>query len=163
GSSPRETPPVDPDLLRLARLGDLDVETQVDIRARAASDAVRRVVTRLARTRPVLLALDDVQWSDEGTLDVLTSLTRHPPRRGVVVVLCYRPLASLHALADARPGRIEGPVVGTLQRFELAPLTEHQLAELIPDATPARRRALFSACGGNPFFLQAVHAGAADI
>ena len=75
-------------------------------------DAVRRVLTQLARRRPVLLALDDVQWSDEGTLDVLTSLTRRPPRGGVVVVLCYRPLPSLHALADARPGRIEGPVRG---------------------------------------------------
>jgi DNA-binding NarL/FixJ family response regulator len=111
----------------------------------------------------VLLALDDVQWADEGSLDVLSSLARHPPRGGVVVVLCYRPLPALHTLTDARPGRIEGPVVGSLHKFELAPLTEPQLAQLVPDATPARRRALFSACGGNPFFVQAVHAGSTDI
>ena len=122
--------------------------------------AVRRVHHPAGPHRPVLLALDDVQWSDEGTLDVLHQPLPPPAsgRRGRRARATGRCRAS-HALADVRPGRIEGPVVGSLHRFELAPLTEPQLAELLPDATPARRRALFGACGGNPFFVQAVMPG----
>ena len=161
GRSPADAS--DPDLLRLARLADgADGETE-DVGARVVTEQVRRVLTTLTRTGPVVLVLDDVQWSDEGTLDVLTSLSRHPPRGGVVVVLSYRPLPGLGAFADVRPGRIEGPVVGALHRFELAALTEPQVTDLLPDVAPARRRALFAACGGNPFYLQAVAAAGGDI
>ena len=140
---PAVSPPAaDPDLVRLAGLVEGDGGLADDISARAASDAVRRVLTQLARRRPVLLALDDVQWADEGTMDVLTSLMRRPPRGGVVVVLCYRPLPSLHALSDARPGRIEGPVVGSLHRFELAALTEGRW----PSWSPTRRRPAGGRC-----------------
>jgi DNA-binding CsgD family transcriptional regulator len=160
----RRTPGLDdPDLAMLAALADDSGGSTGDVGARVVADAVRRALTEMARSRPVLVSLDDVQWSDEGSLDVLTSLSRHPPRAGVVIVLGYRPLPGLGTFADVRPGRIEGPVVGSLHRFDLAALSEPQLAEMFPDATPARRRALYEACGGNPFYLQAVNAAGADI
>ncbi|MDX6307667.1 MAG: hypothetical protein QOI06_713 [Nocardioidaceae bacterium] len=160
---PRATPMDDPDLLRLVALAQESSDETADVGARAVSDAVRRALTEMARHRPVLLCLDDVQWSDEGSLDILAALSRHPPRAGVVIVLGYRPVSRLGSFADVRPGRIEGPVVGSLHRLELSALSESQLAELFPDATAARRRSLYAACGGNPFYLQAVNATGTDI
>lgn len=153
----------DPDVGRLAALGheqDLDDDR---LGTHVVADLVRRVLRRLARSGPVLLALDDVQWADEGSLDVLSSLGRHLPSGGVVTVLGYRPLPGLGSFATIRPGRVEGPVIGTVARLELAALTEQQIAELLPGTPPARRRALYAACGGNPFYLQSVSSAVTDI
>ena len=159
----RTTSMDDPDLLRLVALAEESGDDTVDVGARVVSDALRRVLTELARHRPVLVCLDDVQWSDEGSLDILAALSRHPPRAGVVIMLGYRPVSRLGSFADVRPGRIEGPVVGSLHRLELSALSERQLAELLPDVTAVRRRSLYAACGGNPFYLQAVNASGIDI
>jgi eukaryotic-like serine/threonine-protein kinase len=40
-------------------------------RAHRAADAVGSIVARLAATRPVMIAIDDLQWSDEGEIQLL--------------------------------------------------------------------------------------------
>ncbi len=124
--------------------------------ARRIRDLLRRLLTNLAAHRPVLLAVDDMHWADEGSIDVLADLSRRPPHAAVMVLLCYRPMPGLNPLQSVRPGRLQGAAPGVLYRLELGDLTEDDLVALLPDAGPARRRALFEACGGNPFYLQSL-------
>ena len=48
--------------------------------------AIRLLLTRLAERRPVTLLLDDVQWADPASADVLTLLAHRPPERTLVAI-----------------------------------------------------------------------------
>jgi DNA-binding NarL/FixJ family response regulator len=124
--------------------------------ARAVTVALRNVLRELSLSRPVLLAVDDVHWADEGSVDVLAALARHPPDAGVVLLLGFRPLPVAGPLHELRPGRL-GPMRNAVYRIELRELSETEVAELLPEAPSQQRRALYEMCGGNPFYLQAVH------
>src|SRR4051812_15547938 len=52
--------------------------------------AVRDLLEGLAAAQPVLLVLDDLQWADEGTVDLLASLLRRPPEARVMLALAFR-------------------------------------------------------------------------
>lgn len=112
---------------------------------------IRHLLEGLATERPIVLALDDVQWADEAALDLLTHLSRRPAR-AVLVALAYRSRASVGRLASVGQGDGAGRTV----RVELAPLTVDDIDLLIPDVSPTRRRSLHRVSGGNPFYLQAL-------
>jgi DNA-binding SARP family transcriptional activator/tetratricopeptide (TPR) repeat protein len=61
-----------------------------ELERRRAYETVRRVLTRLARGRPVLLALDDAQDAGVATLDLLDHLTRHLGAAPVLLVAAAR-------------------------------------------------------------------------
>ncbi|MBB3094331.1 DNA-binding NarL/FixJ family response regulator [Actinoplanes campanulatus] len=105
---------------------------------------------------PLVVALDDVHWADEGSTELLGHLLRHPPPGPVLLLAVYRPrqLASRlrGAFADAA-------VTGTSVRVDLPPLTEDETAALLPDSlSPRRRQDLHVASAGNPLYLKALSA-----
>jgi DNA-binding SARP family transcriptional activator/tetratricopeptide (TPR) repeat protein len=61
-----------------------------ELERRRAYETVRRVLTRLARGRPVLLAFDDAQDAGVATLDLLDHLTRHLGHAPVLLVAAAR-------------------------------------------------------------------------
>jgi DNA-binding NarL/FixJ family response regulator len=104
--------------------------------------------------------LDDAHWADEASVEVLAHVLRRPAPRGLVLALADRPQHArgrLTAALDAAGRR------GFVERIELAPLGEPDAAALLPPGTdPARVRSLWTASGGNPFYLeQLARAGAA--
>ncbi|GAA0983161.1 hypothetical protein GCM10009555_054370 [Acrocarpospora macrocephala] len=107
--------------------------------------AIIGMLERLAEPSGLVLVLDDVHWADGSTIEFLDHVVRHPPRARVLITVAYRPNQAPPRLA-AGGGQI---VVG--------PLSAAEADELLgPEISRGRRRALYEASGGNPFYLQAL-------
>jgi DNA-binding CsgD family transcriptional regulator len=123
-----------------------------------AHRAVRMLLEQLAAAAPVVVLLDDLQWADDSSLELVAHLLRRPPRAPLLVAAAYRaaglPGAVLGAFeAAARDGRVVD--------VRLAPLTAAEADALLGDAVPARlREAVYRVSGGNPFYLQELARGA---
>ncbi|MBX6382777.1 MAG: AAA family ATPase [Microbispora sp.] len=114
--------------------------------------AVRHLVGALAGPSGLLLVLDDVHWADDGTMEFLDYLVRHPPAGPVLMAVAYRPaqaaprVATLAASAGPRGHEV---VVGPLSADEVRQF-------LGPGVSRGRGTALYEASGGNPFYLEAL-------
>jgi DNA-binding NarL/FixJ family response regulator len=112
--------------------------------------ALRGLVDELAGRNGLALLLDDVHWADPGTVEFLDHLVRHPPRGPVLVAVAYRPAQApprLAALVAAAGGN----------QVTVGPLSADEVAQFLgPGVNGPRRRALYEASGGNPFYLEAL-------
>ena len=122
--------------------------------------ALRRFIGVFARPdHPLVLFLDDLQWVDAATLDLLEDLLAQPDVQHLMLIGAYRdnevgaahPLTrKLHAIETAG---------GRVGKITLPPLAQEHLAHLIADALrcgPDRAAPLaqlvHAKTGGNPFF-----------
>jgi len=127
-------------------------------RSRLYGALVGALVGVLAGPRPGLLVVEDVQWADESSADVLGYLLRRLAELPVLVALSWRPdalpahLPLRGALADAR----RAGLVDVLEpaRLDAQALTELTCAAL-PAAPPepAAVARLHEETGGLPFFV----------
>jgi DNA-binding NarL/FixJ family response regulator len=113
---------------------------------------VGSLLERLAAGRPAVLALDDLQWADRASVELLEHLLRAPHRAPVLLVLARRPLPRQERLAAALA---EAAASGLVERVELGPLDDRAATRLVAPSARlmARRDALVRRCGGNPFLL----------
>lgn len=100
------------------QLADLDA---ADARRRLHR-AVIRLISDTAAYRPVVLALDDLQWADRDTLLVLSELLTVSPRN-VLVLGAHR-----SGEFDAAAAGLTAP---TLRRIDLGPLAHEDVEELL--------------------------------
>ncbi|HEY5834145.1 AAA family ATPase, partial [Streptomyces sp.] len=104
------------------------------------------LVTGAAAERPVLLAVDDLQWLDHESLNALAFILRRLGDEAVV------------AVATARAAELPEQFVRDFPRIDLAPLTETEAGELldrqsaVPPTGHARTQIL-RAAEGNPLAL----------
>jgi DNA-binding CsgD family transcriptional regulator/tetratricopeptide (TPR) repeat protein len=115
-----------------------------------AADVLDAAVAQLA-ARPSLLVVDDVQWADDATFDVLRHVARRVARLPALLVLAVRrdALRPGHP-AQALLGALAGPT-GT--HLDLAPLSAAAVAAMAGTRDAA---ALHRITGGNPFFVSEV-------
>jgi DNA-binding CsgD family transcriptional regulator len=114
--------------------------------------AVRALLEAVAATGCLVLALDDVHWADEASLELIGYLLRRPPRRSVMVVLAFRPAPARPVLVDALAGAVRDSGAVWLP---LEPLSRTDADRLLDRELPEpARAALFEQSGGNPFYLQ---------
>ena len=120
----------------------------------------RRFLGVFARPEhPLALFLDDLQWLDSATLDLIEHLVEHPEVRHLMLIGAYRdnevspahPLARMLARLREAGGRV--------QEILLAPLMAADVERLLADALhaePGRAGPLaglvFEKTAGNPFF-----------
>jgi DNA-binding CsgD family transcriptional regulator/tetratricopeptide (TPR) repeat protein len=112
---------------------------------------------RLGEQGPLVLAVEDLQWADQSTRDLLAFLVRNLRRERVLLVVTYR---------NDEPGQQQlGPYLaeldrgGPVERVELARLDQLQTgAQLVGilGAAPAAEliEAVFARSEGNPFFTE---------
>jgi PAS domain S-box-containing protein len=120
----------------------------------------RRFLGVFARPEhPLALFLDDLQWLDMATLDLLQHLATHPDVRHVFLVGAYRDneVSPSHPLMRMREGIVNAG--RTIHDIVLAPLTEHDIRRLVADTMrcDAARAGPLAALvqektNGNPFF-----------
>jgi DNA-binding winged helix-turn-helix (wHTH) protein/predicted ATPase len=143
--------------------------------ADAELDAVRRRVEGTTRERmlrefaeavevitaaqPLVLVLEDLQWSDPSTLDLLSFLARRRGPARLLVVGTYRPQevdGRAHPLAAVKQ---ELQVHGQCAELALPPLDADQVDEYVAarvgwdPLAPHLGRAVYRATEGNPLFV----------
>jgi class 3 adenylate cyclase/tetratricopeptide (TPR) repeat protein len=134
-----------------AEIADSDDPQQV--RARLFS-AVRTLVEAASRERPVVFAIEDIHWADEGMLDLIEYLARWV--RGPVLMICL----ARDELLDRRPGWGGGRRNATTIALEpLPPTGARELVHaLLPDGAEEIEEALVAQVaersGGNPLFAE---------
>ena len=120
--------------------------------------ALATVVTQLARTQPVLLAFEDVHWSDDATLELVFHLARSHAAQPVVIVLTYRAEDAgprlTRLIADLERARVVGELpVGRLGRADVDEMLQAIFgpADSLGDDFVHQ---LHSLTEGNPFFVE---------
>ncbi|MGV9654079.1 helix-turn-helix transcriptional regulator [Streptomyces sp. NPDC003554] len=118
-----------------------------------------RLFERLAADRTVVLAIEDLHWSDRSTRELLAYLIRTLHRCRVVVVATYRS-DDLHRQHPLRPYLAELERLRAVQRLELARFAraevEQQLAGLLETAALDRGLVgwIYDRSEGNAFFVE---------
>jgi len=118
-------------------------------------EAAAQVFRSATAARPLAVVLDDLQWSDAGSLALLRHLAGEVHALRLLVIATYRDvqLGRRGPLAAALPELAREP--GT-RRLRLQGLEETDVAEYLAgdgQSDPALARAVHEQAGGNPFYV----------
>jgi DNA-binding CsgD family transcriptional regulator len=126
--------------------------TNAPVDRRAIGVAVRDVLHVLSERKPILLAVDDVQWLDPSSSSALAFALRRLSASPVLVLLARR------LVAGAEPSALEQVLdAERVERLPVGPLSVGALHRLLHDrlGRPFARQTLLrihELTGGNPFF-----------
>ncbi len=130
----------------------LDAQT----RQRMIFRTVIGLVDRVASEQPLLLALDDLQWSDDTSVELVNHVARQITDRPLLLVLAHRPEEGLDAtlaVADL-PGH-----TGITLR-ELSDVDSLRLLDVLlpttPQMPPNLKQVILNRARGNPLFIEEV-------
>jgi DNA-binding NarL/FixJ family response regulator len=119
-------------------------------------EAIRQALAAIAAPRPAALFLDDLQWADDATLELLGALARSLDTQPLLVLGAYR---SDELPRDHPIRRLRGELrrAGRLRQVTVEPLGAEDSAALLERtlgaAGPSLRRAVFDRTDGVPFFV----------
>ncbi|MQA73147.1 MAG: AAA family ATPase [Solirubrobacterales bacterium] len=116
-----------------------------------AHRAVRALLELLARKEALVLALDDLHWADDASLELIAHLLRNPPRGPVLIAFARRP-----GVLEGRPRDALDAAVreGELWRLEPGPLAAEHARTLLGALGRSLAEAARREAGGNPFYLE---------
>lgn len=121
-------------------------------------EAIRCGLAAVVAERPAVVLLDDLQWSDDATLEFLAALAAPLRELPMLVLGVYRSdeIPRAHQLRRLRNDLRRN---GSLSELALEPLTAQataELAERVLGARPSARLAstLYDRTGGIPFFIE---------
>lgn len=128
-----------------------DVGTAEKVRA---FDAVVHLLARATENAPVVVILDDLQWSDESTVDLLRFLGRQQHQGRMLLVGAYRPGEARADVASALAGLATAGELIPLQSLSSSEV--ESLVRAVTDEAGARRwaRVVHQRSGGHPFFAR---------
>ncbi len=123
------------------------VESPHELRTRAF-EALRELLVRLSRQQPLVVVIDDMQWTDADSLLLLADIIRPPDAPQMLLLLSSREL-----------GAHGTPLPGDVRELALEPLPPsdaRELAQLLLRASGGRGSSadnLAAEAGGHPLFL----------
>ena len=114
----------------------------------AAFQSLKRIFADLATREELVLFVDDLQWTDDESLDLLDVLLTDPAP----------PLLFVATARDALEDRLPARVALRVQAITLGGLSASDagviLAELLPDSAGVSMQRLIEDSGGHPLFLR---------
>jgi len=154
----------------LAQMPSLLSETEHErLRARVAGanrDRMLRevcdAVEALAAERPLVLWLDDLQWSDPSTVDLVSALAVRAERARLLLLGTYRPADVVVSGHPLRPARMNLLASGHARELALGTLSgvdvQRYLSLRFPasELPPALGAALLDITDGNPLFVSSL-------
>lgn len=124
-------------------------------------DAVLHVMARLSERKPLMLLLDDIQWADDATLELLHYLARNA--RGWRIFICATARREGRAERDSLDNLLRDlSRLHLLERIELERLSPQATRDLIAallglDESPAElAERIYHESEGNPFFVEEI-------
>ncbi|MDQ1600845.1 MAG: hypothetical protein QOD68_2319 [Actinomycetota bacterium] len=127
-------------------------------------EVVSAVVARLAGERPVVMAVDDAQWADQSTLQLLRYLTQSGQPLPLLVLVAYR-----GEELPAEPGRrkaFEELSRAADDDVTVAPLSGEQVTDLVHrlgiELSSTSMRRLLTRSAGLPFLVEELAAAEQD-
>ncbi|HVH06478.1 MAG TPA: AAA family ATPase, partial [Myxococcota bacterium] len=151
----------------LVEMPALVSDEELDAARRRAQGATRERMLReladaalaLTAARPLVLVLEDLQWSDPSTLDLLASLARRREPARLLVVGTYRP-AEVAGVAHPLAAVVqELRAHGLCSEIALDPLDAEEIGEYLAARLPGEHlaadvgRRVHRATEGNPLFV----------
>jgi len=143
-----------------ARRRVLDIPDVQELRRRAFA-AMRDLVGRLAERGPLVLFIDDLQWGDADSGQLVSEILRPPDSPALLLIESFRddlPESPFFLAREAAPPREDGGEPATLTVGELDFESARRLAEALLDAEgPAaleQAATIARESGGNPFFIR---------
>jgi len=120
----------------------------------------RRFIGAFTREHPLALFLDDLQWLDAATLDLMEDLLTHPDVNDLILIGAYRDNEVSRAHPLMRKLQTIRQAGAMVHDIVLAPLTRDDLEHLIADSLHCARAHARQLAGlveektsGNPFFV----------
>jgi serine/threonine protein kinase, bacterial len=119
--------------------------------------AVAGFLAAIAEEIPVAILMDDIQWADEGTLDLLLHLARETVGARVLLLAAYRwtEISSRHPLNDFTVAAARDTLV---ERIAVNPLTHDATARLVAmhvgESAPEFLEFVYRRTRGNPHFIK---------
>jgi tetratricopeptide (TPR) repeat protein len=113
-------------------------------------DGVTEALIRLAAAGPLVIALDDLQWADEPSLQLLEYVARRISSVPLLLVGAYREAEAGPALRSAVAGGHQLPLPG----LPAADVRDLMAAVTGVVAPPALAEQVWRRSGGNPFFVR---------
>ncbi len=128
-------------------------------------EAVLRLLHRLAEQAPLVLIIEDMQWADRSTLDLLSFLVATLTQERLLVVASFRS-SDLHPGHPLRAVLAELGRSGRTRRLELARFTEVEHTEFLTamiGTAPSHSlvRQVFELSDGNAYFAEELAAAGA--
>jgi len=125
------------------------------------SRAVGQLLEALRESRPLVLMVDDIQWADDASAQVLHYLARHVAGRPVLVICAYRDedFDSDERLARFAESLLREANARRLALARLGPADSAALVTALGDArlaAPGIAERLHRETEGNPFFLMSI-------
>ena len=128
--------------------------------------SLAQLIKRATEDLPWFLILEDLQWIDEASVEVLRFLSSHLSDMNVLVVATYRdlevgsdhPLQSVLREMDHTPACLHLPL-DRLTKTDAVHLLVHLWAPEVPDALA---NSIYHHTGGNPLYIEEVARGLLD-
>ena len=147
----------------IGRLLGLDVEETALIRGLDAQTRQRMIfnvvvglVRRVASEQPLLVAIDDLQWADDTSVELINQVARQVTGRRLLLVLAYRPEESLTPVLQVADLSHHT----SLRLKELSDEASLRLLDTLLPTTPQMPRHLkqliLAKARGNPLFIEEV-------
>jgi len=121
---------------------------------RRGFQALRALLGRLARMKPLVIFIDDAHWGDADSAVFLAELV-HSAEPGTLVLVAHRPEDYLGVVAQIRRPPGGNARRGDVRELEIVPLSETEAITLVSQLAGDRGRTadVVAAGGGNPLVL----------